>query len=291
MPCRSQTELDYLGQETPDLTPVVFSPDILSDYENIQSPIFSPAGNSLYITIMSSPRNYTTIFMNKMNGDWTKPYIPAFIKQHNIRYPFVSPDGKKLFFVIVGSQEINGNMVRNSDIYSADIISTGVWGHAQNVGSDVNSEFHERSPSVTRNGTLYFYSDRKCGMGGTDIYRSELKDGRYLEPENLGNQVNSEDNEYNSFISPDESYVLFNRYNHEAAKGSHDIYISFRKHNGLWTEAKNLGATVNTSAVESKPHVSPDGKFLFFSSDRNKKIEIFWIRTQIIEELKMDMLK
>jgi len=291
MGCTSKTELDYLGQDTPGITPTVFSPDILANYENKQSPVFSPDGKSLYITIVAPPRDFSTFFMDKQNSHWITPYIPDYFKQNNIRYPFVSPDGKKLFFVIVDSREEGGKIIYNSDIFAADIISTGFWDQPHRLGPIINSEYHERSPSVTRDGTLYFYSDRNGGMGGVDIYRSLLKDGHYIEPENLGNKVNSEHNEYNPFISPDESYLLFNSNARPDSYGSHDIYISFRKHDGSWTEVKNLGSIVNTAASESKPCVSPDGKFLFFSSSRNKNLEIFWVNTQIIEELKTEVLK
>ena len=284
--CTSKTELDYLGQDTPGMTPTVFSPEILGDYENKQSPVFSPDGKSLYITIVTPPRDFSTFFMDKQNSHWIKPYIPDYFKQNNIRYPCVSPDGKKLFFVIMDSWEESGKMIYNSDIYTADIISTGVWSLPKKLGPIINSKYHERSPSVTRDGTLYFYSDGEGGMGGVDIYRSLLKNGRYIEPENLGDKVNSEHNEYNPFISADESFLLFNSNDRPDSFGSHDIYISFRKKDGSWSEVKNLGPNVNTPASESKPCLSPDGKFLFFSSSRNNILEIYWVSTQIIEELK-----
>lgn len=289
--CTPKTELDYFGQGTPGMTPAVFSPDILSTYKNKQSPIFSPDGKSLYITIINPPREFLTFFMNKLDDHWIKPYIPDYFRQNNIRYPFISPDGKKLFFVIVESREENDKKIYNSDIFAANIISTGVWDQFHRLGTIINSEYHERSPSVTLDGTLYFYSDRDGGMGGVDIYRSLLKDGHYIGPENLGNRVNSEHNEYNPFISPDESYLLFNSNDRPDSHGSHDIYISFRKNDGSWTEVKNLGDIVNSIASESKPYVSPDGRFLFFSSSRNKNFEIFWVTTQVIEELKTEMLK
>ena len=289
--CTSKTELDYLGQATPGTTPIVFSPEILGDYENKQSPVFSPDGKSLYITIVTPPRDFSTYFMDKQNSHWIKPYIPDYFKQNNIRYPFVSPDGKKLFFVLGEIREENGKMIYSSDIYTADIISTGVWGPPQKLGPTVNSGYHARSPSVTRDGTLYFYSDREGGMGGVDIYRSILKDGQYLEPENLGDKVNSEHNEYNQFISPDENYLLFNSKDRPDSYGGQDIYISFKKNDGSWTEVKNLGTVVNTADSESKPNVSADGKFLFFSGIRNKRFEIFWVDAQIIEELKNEVIK
>ena len=66
------------------------------------------------------------------------------------------------------------------------------------------------------------------------------------------------------------------------------------EHDG-WTlslpRVENLGSVINTSASEFKPYVSPDGKYLFFSSIRKNKSEIFWVKSQIIDELKTKVLK
>lgn len=124
-----------------------------------------------------------------------------------------------------------------------------------------------------------------------DIYLSTLKEGIFTDPQNLGHLVNSENNEYNPFIAPDESYILFNSNERPDSYGSHDIYISFRKKDRTWTEVKNVGDVVNSKASESKPYVSPDGKYFFFSSPRNGNWEIFWVDAKIIEDLKPKELK
>ena len=289
--CTSQPEIDYLGLEPPGITPSVFKPEILRNYEHMQSPIFSPDGRSLFITLITPPRQFSTFFIKKENNRWAKPYIPELIEKYKIRYPFVSPDGKKLFFVIVESHEKGGKTIYNSDIWASDIVSTGVWGEPYNLGPIINSEYHERAPSVTSDGTLYFYSDRDGGKGGLDIYLSTLKEGIFTEPQNLGRKVNSENNEGNPFIAPDESYILFNSNERPDSYGSHDIYISFRKKDRTWTEAKNVGDIVNSSASDAKPYVSPDGKYFFFSSSRNGNWEIFWVDAKIIEDLKPKELK
>ena len=65
-------------------------------------------------------------------------------------------------------------------------------------------------------------------------------------------------------------------------------YISFRDENGNWKTAKNMGEPINTKAREKAPIVSPDGKYLFFTSDRSpqKSRDIFWVDTKIIDKLK-----
>ena len=87
-------------------------------------------------------------------------------------------------------------------------------------------------------------------------------------------EVNTEAFEGLPFVTPDESYLFFvsgdradeivgdgNRY----ARG--DLYVSIRR-NGSWTKTKHLGCGINSPAADICPFVSPDGKYLFFTSER-----------------------
>ena len=68
--------------------------------------------------------------------------------------------------------------------------------------------------------------------------------------------------------------------------GDFDLYVSYRKEDGTWTKAKNMGESINTPARESVSVVSPDGKYLFFMSRRNGIGELFWVDANIIEALR-----
>jgi hypothetical protein len=76
------------------------------------------------------------------------------------------------------------------------------WGPPQNVGAPVNSPGQEWYPTIAQDGTMYFGSDREGGKGRTDIYRSRLVDGKYTEPENLGDAINTQFEEFEPYISP-----------------------------------------------------------------------------------------
>jgi Tol biopolymer transport system component len=92
------------------------------------------------------------------------------------------------------------------------------------------------------------------------------------------------------YIAPDESVLLFSSMRPDGY-GDFDLYVSYKKKNGTWTKAKNMGDTINTPARESVSVVSPDGKYLFFMSRRNGIGEFFWVDAKIIEELKPKKLK
>ena len=124
--------------------------------------------------------------------------------------------------------------------------------------------------SVTNNGTLYY--------GALfDIFRVELVNGKYQEPQRLDNAINTDAYEYSPYISPDESYIIFSR--------PSGLYISYRLKNGTWTKAKHMGFRGNL------PVVSFDGKYLFFGGYEEGPKDIYWMDAKIIEELKPEELK
>jgi hypothetical protein len=101
---------------------------------------------------------------------------------------------------------------------------------------------------------------------------AEKTEEGYNPPINLGENINTALNESDPYISPDESYLIFGSYDREEGYGSSDLYISFRKNNGKFGKPMNLGDKINTPYLEHNPHVSPDGKYFFFSSDKPRVI-------------------
>ena len=170
----------------------------------------------------------------------------------------------------ISEKELNDD----PDIWFSERTGEG-WSLPLNVGEIVNTEYGEGFISVAENGNLYFESNRPGGFGDWDIYMAEKTEEGYNPPINLGEKINSEVNESDPYISPDESYLIFGSYGREEGYGSSDLYISFRRNNGKFGKPINLGDKINTQYLEHNPHVSADGKYFFFSSDKprakNKK--------------------
>jgi WD40 repeat protein len=143
--------------------------------------------------------------------------------------------------------------------------------------------------SITKDGTIYFdMSESVTYDVPYDLYRSRLVNGEYGEPENLGAAINTDDYyEYAPFIDPDEDFIIFVS-DRPGGFGGHDLYISFQDPDGSWTEPRNIGDTVNSSAGETIPYVSPDGKYFFFISRRagDRGYNPYWVDAQIIEDLR-----
>lgn len=74
--------------------------------------------------------------------------------------------------------------------------------------------------------------------------------------------------------------------------GKLDKYIVFMKPDGSFTKPVNMGSSVNSSAHEERPYVTPDGKYLFFNRNgEDGDLRVFWVGAEIIDDLKPDELK
>ena len=107
-----------------------------------------------------------------------------------------------------------------------------------------------------------------CGWSrdsSCDIYVSESKNGKWGMPHRLDGSINTNSWESQPCISSDgrELYFVSRR------SGNSDIYCSTRSADGSWSEPQNLGEPINTQGTEMAPFLHPDGRTLFFSSDKH----------------------
>jgi Tol biopolymer transport system component len=216
-------------------------------------------------------------FMVRENNIWKPPQRVPYVSPKNDCDPFFSHDGNRLYFISTRTKKTGKN---DWDIYYVNRTETG-WSEPINLGPPINTDYDEYYVSLTMDGTLYFASDKPGGYGSHDIYRSKLVDGKYIEPENLGKSINTSRLEHDPFIGPDESYLVFTSVNRKEGFGSGDLYISFRRKDGTWTGARNLGKDFNGAGYDFCPMVSPDGKYFFFT----KNGDIYWVRVEVIEKL------
>lgn len=228
----------------------------------------SPKQDELFITVESSKNVFSSILrLIKTNGKWNMNVAP-FSGNYSDIEPAFSTDGNTLYFVSNRPLQ-KDSAIKDFDIWKTEKIN-GIWSEPKNLGVPVNTDADEFYPSVTDNGHLYFTAAYKNAKGKEDIWLSKLVDGKYITPELLSDSVNSALYEFNAFVSPDDSYIIFTSFGREDDLGGGDLYISKRDANGNWTKAKNLGNKINSKGLDYCPFVSFDKKYLFFTSDRNK---------------------
>ena len=281
----------YLGQKPPGDISVVFMDGVISTVENPEMcAAFTGDGREFYFNAKKD--GYWAIFCTReVDGKWTVPEPLPFASTYTDRDFTISPNGQKIYFGSNRPRKKGGPPQQSLDIFVVKRLKNYTWSSPKNLGFPVNTDYGENYPSVASNGNLYFFSCRNEGSGGCEIYMSRFSKGKYSDPKNLGPAINSTKNDWDSFIAPDESYIIFSSQNREDTIGGQDLYISYRKKNGGWTKARNMGKSVNSFSGEICPSVSIDAKYLFFTSRRRGKADIFWVDAKIIQELKHKTIK
>ena len=253
----------------PTSEPTVFAPGVISTGDYEVCPQFSLDGKTLYFVKSTPDANFWTIVFSRFeHGKWSAPQIAPFSGRYSDADEFITRDGKQMFFISKRPlPNATNKEPRKLDIWVMHRTPTG-WGEPRNLGAPVNSEESEYFPTLTNDGTLYFGSRRAGGKGGVDLYRSRFVNGKYQKPENLGDAINSEFDEYEPCIAPDESFLIFMAGGRPDGLGGFDLFISYNR-NGRWTNVKSLGAPINSAADELSPRITPDGKNFFCASARS----------------------
>ncbi len=284
---------DYFGEEPPGLEARIFAggeltPDPLGE-KNSFNLAFSPDGQEMFFSYYKGteehPEPAYEIKTFKKRGDrWVGPTTAAFAGEYSDVDITFSPDGHTIFF----ASDRHNPETADLDIYYATR-ERGGWSEPIHAGPEVNSMDGEVYPSISENGNLFFRSERPDGFGSADLYRAEWIDGRFTNVRNLGPQVNTEHHESNSVIAADESFILFVT-NRPAHEGIYHIYVSFQVGDNVWTPAVGLGPEVNSDAGAGTPTLSPDGHYLFFKKRQGPERGLYWISTEIIQQIRERVL-
>lgn len=142
------------------------------------------------------------------------------------------------------------------------------WSKSNLMPSPFNSSSNEGALSISPDGREAYFArcNTKEGYGSCDIYISVKKGSKWSEPKNLGKNVNSNSWDSQPSIASD-SRTLFFVSSREGGYGKSDIWYSYKRDNGEWSEAKNLGPIINTPGEEMFPFIHPSNTTLYFSSD------------------------
>jgi Tol biopolymer transport system component len=257
--------------------PEIFARGIISTDLDEACGSFSLDGQTFYFVRRgahtTSPPISLICFAEFRAGKWTHPEVASFSGTYLDASPWFSPDGKRLFFSSKRPTKSNPNG-RDWNIWFVDKVDSH-WSEPQELGEPINTAKNDTNPAVAADGTIYFASDRDSAPGHLHIYRARLKNEKYEQPEKLGPEINSGDAEINPYISPDQKILIFASYRKDnlAGGGNHydraDLYVSVNR-DGHWIAARHLEHGINTTASESNPTMSPDGKWFYFTSERSQ---------------------
>lgn len=192
--------------------------DVNSHFNNGPA-TFNPAGDTIYFSRnliidgsyrdVTGPGNKLGLFFAVLkNGEWTGVTELRFNdNSYNVTTPYLSPDGKTLFFASDKPEGYGG-----SDLYYSKW-KDGYWDNPINLGPVINTGGNEAYPFINGSGELFFSSDSLPGKGGKDIFYSRYADTSWIKPVGLNAPVNSTRDDF-GFIADDitgKGYFTSNR--------------------------------------------------------------------------------
>ena len=212
-------------------TPVKFSKKIDSKYHE-STPVFTNDGLTMYFTrnnFLNGKKgrdSNKTILLKlykatKIGDSWENIVeLPFNSNEYNCAHPALSPDEKTLYF----SSNMPGTKGL-SDIYKVAILSDGAFGTPVNLGGSINTEARETFPFISNSNELYFSSDGHPGLGGLDVFITQLKeDGTHGKIKNVGTPVNSSSDDFAFIMDTATKNGFFSSNRKEDNLGFDDIY-------------------------------------------------------------------
>lgn len=251
----------YLGQTHPGSTPQIFNLALTSGHRACERIAITSDGKEIYYGELNTypPSSYRVRCYKYQDNKWQGPF--------NVFEGFIAP-----------SLSINDSIIymQNNLFYTYYSIRTDSGWSAPAKLLSSNQRMH------------YFQRTNLNNSFASSYYEGSPTDGNIskviaVNPDtilqSLGIPLNSSAQENDFYIARDESYIFFSR---NSSGGAGDIYLSYKKDNGRWTNPKNLGAPINKPGAfwEYGQFVSNDNKYLFFTSGGTSMSSYYtyWVR-------------
>jgi len=252
----------FFGETASDV-PTILAPGFISTNLNELNGMFGPGGNEFFFSIDAPRGDFRSIVYCEMDdsGTWSEVKIAPFSGVYSDVDPMFTPQGDRIYFCS-NRPRPDGSTRTDYDIWQVNR-EGDTWGEPIHLGENLNTSRNDWYCSSTNEGKLY-YATWDPERNTDDILSAEAEND--YQPVNIGTGVNTGSAEFDPFIAPDESYLIFSSYRNSGF-GNADLYISFNL-GDKWSEAVNLGENINSTGKDYCPWVSSDGKYLFFTSMR-----------------------
>lgn len=191
--------------------------------------VFTKDGNTIYFTRnnykdgkrVRNQVKVSTLQIFKaelIDGKWSNIVaLPFNSDNYSVEHPALSNDEKTLYF----ASDMPGSL-GSFDIYSVTILGSD-YGTPKNLGAVINTDKKEQFPFISNDNKLYFSSNGHEGYGMLDVFVSEIKNGEFTKPLNVGLPVNSGYDDF-SFVMNSDTHHGYFASNRKGGKGGDDIY-------------------------------------------------------------------
>lgn len=210
------------------------------------------------------------IYILNLNEDGTFGTVEKFpfsinTTEYHEASAVISSDGNSLFFT-----KMDPNNRNETKIYASRKFNN-TWLAPFALDNNVNMDgFRSMNPALSGDGkTLYFSTNRPGGEGGMDIWMTTLgPNGETTEPVNLGNQINTFDDEITPFYHDATQTLYFSSGGHIGFGGLDIFATRWNEDTEWWSEAYNIGSPVNSSRDDSYYIVDDQLRIGYVTSDR-----------------------
>jgi hypothetical protein len=268
-PDTKQAQRKYLGQKPPGLEPEIFASGLISTAENIEfAGTFSPDFTEYFFTRRKTGTIDNRIYhVTYENDKPSTPKLAPFAYDCFEFEPYISPDGRLLYYGSRRPLEKNGLLTKGTNIWITRKKSSG-WSEPEFPGSPFDEAMFV---CLSEDGTMY----------NSGLTKSEPVDGKYGPWEKIASHLHGP--YMHPCVGPDESFIIFDTDHPLDGKGK-SLLISFRQPDDSWGEIISFRELDPFRQWEKFgiPMLTPDKEYLFFSRDG----DIYWVDAEIIEKLR-----
>ena len=240
------------------------APGVLTAAGDEAAASFTRDGRSVYFHRRNTERIEVIMVSHRIRGSgFSEPEVVPFSGGGFRDFdPFITASGNEIFFA---SRRPAAPGRTDSNIWRVQRLRAGGWSEPSLLGPEVNSSQNDQFASLTDDGLLVLASDRAGGVGGFDLWVSRRdRNGKFSPAQNLGPTINTDQHEFNPWVSPDGRLLLFGNIGRPDSRGGPDLYGSVNAFGDFLTPF-NLGDCVNSAAQEFAPTVAFRRGSLVFS--------------------------
>nr|WP_298994989.1 hypothetical protein [uncultured Allomuricauda sp.] len=277
--CKTETKnhkIEFLTDNIPNDIPMEFRPDLTPIKRIIHKGTFSPDLKEYYFTISDTDfKNFKVLMIKKKKFKWSEPEEAFFNSKYNEHGMSFSPDGNSVYFS--STRPVNTDGIESTwHIWKSDKVN-GEW--TEPTFADIPNLRNKlvSHPTITNSGMLYFHSSN-LDYSEMDLYQSKKTKDGFEAAERVSISMKAKNGKCTPFISPNGDYIIF------ASIGNQlDLMISFNDGNGRWSNTRKLSDEIN-SFGQGNPYVTPNGKFLFFTTGTHDEVnwKVKWVNIESV---------
>lgn len=262
--CKTKTQDDQMifnTENIPSESPIEFMEHLIPQDKLIHKGVFNPDLNEYYYTLSDEGFTQFDVYViKKMDDTWSNPKMAFFNTEFSEHGMSFDPTGNSIYF---SSTRPTGHerLSETWQIWKSDRIGDK-WKEPEYIDIPNLRDKIVSHPTITKSGKLYFHSSN-LDYSEMNIYQSSKINGKFEPATKSILSTNAQNTQKcTPFVSVNEDYILF------ATIGKQlELMIAFNDGSGNWTNARKLSNAINVNG-QGNPYVTPDNKFLFFTSGK-----------------------